>query len=731
VDGSGAHDPRSSPGGSASARAARIAPFAGSCAGLALAALLPWLIPPRRDLHLPPGFAAAQGLDLRRQLLLYASIVVLTLAGGAAGAWWARRGRADSPRRVSVPDGLAPRHLELGLGAAAVLAHAILVWIFLVSGFPRLAVWSVGSLVLAAAASAAAAAVLGRGHLTRGAAYLAAASPILILAFLGQRPLPFARWAALAAFVLPVLAFALGSRSEEAQRVLRRLTVGLLLPGSFTALAAAACLGVPPVADLFEDGHALLPASEYLRGELPYRDVVPGHGLLSDGLFDATTLELFGDDYRGYSRGRKLLGALFWPCVFALGFAATGSPATGFWALALSFLCFPQYAFPRPIVSLATVALATLASRTGKRWPWILCGAALVVAALVSVDFAVYAAAAVAAALVVARGDRRSHLISLLSGALPAAVIIAVSLAAFGILDDFARTTILLLPALFPAYALGFPTLSASPMAEVPSIPFPVLYGVVLLALVLLAAELPRGERVREPARGVLPVLAWIVLAMLSVVERWHFGYLFLAVPTALILLARWFRVSGGAGPPRALVAGVALAAFASLHNPIELVRAVANGIQKASFFPDTLPLEQPRRARGATFRRWDQTLLLETSELMRRAGFEDGDTWLDFANEPGLYFLFERPCPIRYYEVPFYESEAAQDEVIEAISREPHVRAALIAAPYGEIDGIPNATRAPRVWAYLRAHFRPFLRENGIEFWIRATEARGARPAV
>lgn len=707
----------------------RIASFVGSCAGLATAWLLAGLVPSRPPEDPLPGFASARGLDLRRQVLLFLLTVALALAGGAAATWVARRRRApepvSAPRQESPSESEDSREKSAGLGLAAVCAHAITAWIFVVSGFPALSGSPGGTLAALLFGSYVLARVLGGGRLDRGAVFLAAASPLLILAFIGQRPVPFARSAAVAAVVLPALAFLLWHRRPKARGVLRRVVVAALLPGSFTALAAAAVLGLPPVADLFEDGHALLPASEYLRGELPYRDVVPGHGLLSDGLFDTASLELFGDDYRGYSRGRKLLGALFWPCFYAIGLAATGNPATGFWALALTFLCFPQYAFPRAVASLATVALATFASRTGKRWAWTVCGAALLLDVFVSVDFAVYAAAAVATALIVARGDRRAHSLSLLSGAIPTAVAAAVFLAAFGILNDFARTTFLLVPALFPAYAQGFPPLVAPAGGEVPSIPNPVLYGFVLLALVFLGAELPRAAHVSEHARTVLPVLAWTVLAMLSVVERRHFGYLFFTVPTALFLFARWFRLSGRAGRLRALVAGAAVAAFALLHSPARLVKGVAVGIQNTGFFPNTSPLEQPRRARGATFRRDDRTLILRTAEMMQRAGFRDSDTWLDFASEPGLYFLFDRHCPIRYYEVPFYESDAAQQEVIDAVTRDPHVRAVLVSAVYPPIDGISNAVRAPRVYEFLRLRFHPFFREDGVEFWLRDREER------
>jgi hypothetical protein len=110
---------------------------------------------------------------------------------------------------------------------------------------------------------------------------------------------------------------------------------------------------------------------------------------------------------------------------------------------------------------------------------------------------------------------------------------------------------------------------------------------------------------------------------------------------------------------------------------------------------------------------------------MIRQADLRGGDTWLDFANAPGLYYLFDRDCPIRYYEVPFYEAESAQDEVIAAVDANPRVRTVLISSGLlaQTIDGLDNATRAPRVAAFLRERFRPFYRAGGIEFWLRKDE--------
>src|SRR4029453_2306846 len=234
-----------------------------------------------------------------------------------------------------------------------------------------------------------------------------AASPLLLLTLVGKRPIPLSREAAVAAVLLPVAAFGVARALPSAAALWRRLTIGVLLPGSVMAFAGGAVLGSPPIADIFEDGHALLPASEYLRGELPYRDVVPGHGLLSDGLYHALSMKSLGDDYRGFARAEKVLGILFWPGFYALGLAGTGNPATAFAIEAFSFLVSPQFSFPRLIASTLTLALALYASRTGKAKAWLQCGAATVLSFGASMDFAAYASAGVLTALVTSRGDRR------------------------------------------------------------------------------------------------------------------------------------------------------------------------------------------------------------------------------------------------------------------------------------------------------------------------------------
>jgi hypothetical protein len=495
------------------------------------------------------------------------------------------------------------------------------------------------------------------------------------------------------------------------------------------AVAAAAVLGPPPIADLFENGHELLPASEYLRGERPYRDVVPGHGVLSDGGLDAAAMRIFGDDYRGFSRGRKLLGAAFWPAIYAVGLGATGSPLVGLGIALLSLAAFCQYSFLRAIPSFAALALALAASRTGRRAWWLATGAALAVAFFVSVDFAVYAGAAAAAALWVARGDRSAAFAHLVRGALVPSSVALAALVLLGVLPEFASTTFRFLPSLLPVYAQGLPP--ALPL-DASTTMTATLYAAAAAGVVLLGALLPRGKRVPDAARALVPVSAWIAAAMLSVLERRHVNYPYFVVPALVVLLALWIRSEARDGLVGTLAAASVVAAFALLHGVPAAPRLVAGAIPPRPLDPSLEPIAAPRRAAGAVFRLPDRILVARTADLLRRAGFGPRDTWLDFANEPGLYFLFERPCPIRYYEVPFYESDAAQREVIAAVEANPRVRAVLVRGAYPPIDLVPNADRAPLVARFIRERFRPYLNEDGIEFWIRNDDrTAAARPGA
>ena len=709
----------------------------GAAIGLALAFLLARFLPWRAAPGQLPGLAADKGFDPRGGLLRLGLAVILPLLGGAVARrlfpprFPAGLGGAEAPAR-----GRAPLRRRLPpILVPAVLAHALGAWAFL-SGpalWREIAPWTLYAVL--AAASLALAAILGRGRLEAGAAYLGAAGAVLPAALLGPRPTSAWLAAGAAMYALPPIVRLAAILLPSAGRVGRALVVVVLLPGSVAAVAAAGFMRSDRRGDVFEDGHALLPASEYLRGEKPYRDIVPGHGLVSDGLLAAAELRLFGDDYRGLSRGEKAIGLLFTPAFYALGLGATGSPALGFAGLVLSFLFFPQYVHLRPMASLWTLALALYAARSKKRAAWFGCGAALPIGFCIAVEYATYTAVAVAVAFWVARGRRRENGRSLLLGFAASAAAVGLLFGLLGILGGFLRATFVFIPGLLPVYALGFPKLArpndAAALWTSLADRTLLLYAFVALSVVLLGAFLPRAPRVGTRARAALPVVAWAVAAMPSVLERWHVEYPLFVVPVGLLLLARW---AGGDRPwtsPFRLVPPVVIGAVALARQPGYLSLLLADQIAQPRGPSDFRPLAVPPRARGALFGPTDAKLIVSTEEMLRRASLRSDDTWFDFVGAPGLYYLFDRDCPIRYYEVGFYETEDAQREVIRAIERNPRVRVALVSGFWPvAIDGVPNARRAPLVAAYLRERFRPFFDEDGVEFWTRKDGGGGATSA-
>ena len=73
--------------------------------------------------------------------------------------------------------------------------------------------------------------------------------------------------------------------------------------------------------------------------------------------------------------------------------------------------------------------------------------------------------------------------------------------------------------------------------------------------------------------------------------------------------------------------------------------------------------------------------------------------------------------------EVAFYERPERQREVVARLASNPKVRLALVPRPGDAavmVDGVPNEIRAPEVWEYLRAQFRPAFEHGGVVIWER-----------
>ena len=484
----------------------------------------------------------------------------------------------------------------------------------------------------------------------------------------------------------------------------RRLEAGVLRQIAYPLIAflypiAALHATLPVTMNVFEDSHSVPVATAMMRGERPYRDIVPTHGLISDGLIDYVALELGHRSLRKMLLARLLAGTTSSVAIYYLVVAATGSAEVGLLGTFLVFcLASGSALWIRPPAALFALAATVAATRLRSRRWFMVAGALVVLAWLWSVDFGLYAAiTAVFAAF------RARSLKPLAIGAAAFAVSALLVFAVFGFASDYLRATFVDLPATHSAYfawSLLVPGVLRSP-AIVHHIGnednlFVVTWLIALIATCAAFARSPFRAGAND-APWIIGV--WMVVSAASWVERGNLYFYVAVVPfivAALYVLSRYSR-------PIA----IALTFFvALLAQPFRHVITVVPGLYAMKRPP----------------------LFDETSDRSIRAArhfgaaLKPGDTFVDFTNSALLYALLGRDCPLPFVEVANYQPEKMQRDMIRRIEANKHVTAALISFPgtNSEVDGVPNRERAPLVWAYLQKNFAPSFNEDGVQFWRR-----------
>lgn len=491
----------------------------------------------------------------------------------------------------------------------------------------------------------------------------------------------------------------------------------VLFPIAAVAYTMALVGWNPPILDIFEDAHSLLPASEMNRGERPYRDVVPMHGLLSDGLLDVAVMKTLGDNLGAILKSRQILGALSIVAVYFVALAATTSAELALLAVFLSLALFPFNAiFLRIVPALLALACAVAGTRLrAKRW-FLIAGILLVLSAITSVDFAIFSGCVAIFAAIRARAIR-PFLLGLGAAALPIVVIFAL----FGILDDFFYSSVIEVLGASGVYVMspidiphGLHTLGGI-IAYVGDAQ--TLAGLIwFLALIGATAALTLSPLRARRSDAVWLIAAWIALAGATFVVRKHYYFAFAIAPFLIgaILAAR--RHS------RALAIALAIA-VALIAKPTTHLFDVATPLRRSHGIVASGFVEYrgTPRARGAVV---DPAVAkaLASAQRFLTTQLRPGETFYDFAGAGSLHYIFDRESPVRMIEVAMSEREPTQREIVAALERNRRVRAVLILFPGGitHVDNIPNSDRAPLVWRYIHDHFRPAFHENGAEFWMR-----------
>ncbi len=507
-----------------------------------------------------------------------------------------------------------------------------------------------------------------------------------------------------------------------------------LVSYTFPMIATLSSAEGRPRVNFFEDGHGLLPASELLRGQLPYRDIIPLHGLVDDSLMDWSTFSLRGATVGSALQARGIIGGLKSVGIYVLTAAATGSPETGIASFFFASLtAIAGLGFTRVVPALFALALlaSSIRRRSMRRF-----GAAAAIAGLAlltSLDFGIYTLATIVVAIGWyawrSRADGRRALIAALIGVASIAIPATVVLASLGIARDAVRTTLSEILPLGSIYTLDI--YDAAPPALRALRFFPDVLAAIfdrsaifplLWLTVLVAAATALGARLR-PSRRYAPmaiVAIWMLFAGLSFAERHHLYFQY-AVPTLLIgtaslLLRR--REQGWRAAGVVAIMALVLVAPMTPRLAVMLMLRTTRGLVN----PGWVEISGVPRARGGLFRQEDAAVVDATRSYIEQHLGPD-QTFFDFTNRGMLYFLLDRPCPIRQNTVALYETEKAQSEVIARLERNRSIAAALVPRALDDataIDGVPNATRAPRVWRYLEEHFTPDFERGEVVFWRR-----------
>jgi hypothetical protein len=524
-------------------------------------------------------------------------------------------------------------------------------------------------------------------------------------------------WHALAVVIVtPFVLRAVLRRERLAVRLLTLVAFPLALYAYANATSATTAFGKPRV-NYFEDGHPLVPASEYLRGELPYRDILPGHGLIEDGLFDYLVFQT-GEVTAGRTlKTRDVLGHLNAVALYALAFAVMGSAEAAFLTVLLSLMTGTFTPTIRTLVPVTALAMMAAGLRTRRpRW-FVWAGVMTVLSGAMSLDYAFYTAGAFVLAVLLGgiRRTFRPAAIGIAIGAIP----LFGTFAVLGILDDFIRGTFVEIPAASAAYRLGF---FKAPQAMLEHASFPEVLTVFLrpevyqnlvwlLIVVALGAALTR--RWPRSVRPLLVLAFWVALSGLSFAYRFnhYFGMV------AIVVVAGWiFRLVRKRRP----LAIAAIAAALVLSRPTTHV-AVMGMLRAARGTPPTdwVEIRDIPRARGALWHVRDATAIAGVQKYLALT-LQPHETFFNFTDTAILHYVMNRDWPIREYEIAYIQPEEKQREVIRILESNPNVRAVLMREGDWSIDWVPNAQRAPLVHQYLLEHFEPDFEEGHVTFWRR-----------
>ncbi|HEX9163377.1 MAG TPA: hypothetical protein VF980_16840 [Thermoanaerobaculia bacterium] len=527
-----------------------------------------------------------------------------------------------------------------------------------------------------------------------------------------------------------------GGAIEPAHRV-RSIVAYAAIPLLLYCFSYASSANVTQWLDLFHRGESLGPASDYLRGKVPYRDVFVLHGLMHDGQLDAWLMQIFGRKLEVCLARPVVLGAFASPALWYVGMAIFDSIPL---AIATMFLgAVTTLDNERIFFEIAVLAFVIAGVRGRVRPLLIFLGGVFAgVALFFSFDIGLYSVGG--ALIFLAFAGRLRGIASFIAGVIAGAVPFLVYLGSRGALGAFADTSFVAVPSIIDAiWSLPFPDLAATfrnnlSLRTVTDFLITENFRYVLNPLVIGMAIACLAQRaIRRKSEWIdvaaLALTCFAVLTQRSALGRADFAHqyfsAFLIGPLILALLvlavrsaAALWREREANGPAFLVLAAVAIAPL----------------VATALWVPDVMNMRlddlvhyQPR-ANGVIH----EALAGEVNSRIEAVRFHvfalspKGSPIFDFSNQPAFYFFLNRPNPTRFYQVPILSPAAYQRETIEALERSrPQVVIRRSPQGFDVFDGVENSVRAQAVAAYIDDHYAYARSVRGVELWTRKAAVR------
>ncbi|MEA2338292.1 MAG: hypothetical protein QOE82_2299, partial [Thermoanaerobaculia bacterium] len=542
------------------------------------------------------------------------------------------------------------------------------------------------------------------------------------------------------AMMLIALPLMLRKRDPIDGRAVRNLIAFAILPFLLFCISYASTASLTQWIDLFHRGESLGPASDLLRGKVPFRDVFALHGLLEDGLLDTWLMQLFGRDVNVVLLRPVVLGSVAVSMLWYLGMVIFDSIPLAMLSILLGAVTTVDN--ERALLEILAIALLIGALRRNSRWLALFSGVAAGVTIFYSLDIGLYSVGGGVLAIIAIRSIQRrwTFLATFLAGITIGATPFLIYLGVRGALGAFFETSFVAIPRIIDAiWSLPFPDMTATFRSNLNLhtladfflfehfrfILNPLVIGIALVVLVQRAVT--RRSDALDVSLAVLTAFA--ILTQRSALGRADFPHqyfsAFLIGPMILILLVLLGRATTHVWQTRDRAEQAFVILAASIVLPMLAVMLWVPDIANLRLDDMTHYLGRVSRIgwvdpAAEEIRHRVEGVKAAVDELSK-----PGAPIFDFSNQPALYFFCERPNPTRFYQVPILSPREYQAETILALERaKPPLVIRHSPQDFDVFDGIDNSIRAQAVAAYIDDHYTYARSTRGVEIWRRREDA-------